>query len=79
MAQIATTSDKKNEDRELGRDIQVLRDAHNISEKILELEGRTDDPAGLSTTSTKVYLWYRADTNQLCAYNNGATKRVNLV
>lgn len=78
MAQIATTYDKGGEDKELAKDIQVLKNAHNLSEKILELEYRTSDPTGLSTITGKVYLWYRGDTNQLSAYVNGSTKRVTL-
>ena len=78
MAQIATTYDNGGEDKELAKDIQVLKNAHNLSEKILELEYRTSDPTGLATTNGKVYLWYRGDTNQLSAYVNGSTKRVTL-
>lgn len=78
MAQIATYYDKQGDDRELAKDIQNLKNAHNLSEKILELEYRTSDPTGLSTTTGKVFLWYRGDTNQLSAYVNGSTKRVTL-
>ena len=78
MTQIATNYDTKGEDKLLREDIKKLRDAHNLSEKLIEIDGRTSDPVGLPTTSVKVYLFYRTDTNQLSAYVNGSFKRVTL-
>lgn len=79
MAQISTDYSQGGEDKKLSQDIRTLRDAHNLSEKILELESRTSDPTGLPTTSAKAYFWFRSDTNELKVYNNGATKAVTLV
>lgn len=76
MAQIATDYSQNGEDKKLRTDIKTLRDAHNLSEKILELESRTSDPSGLPTTSAKAYFWFRSDTDQLKVYNNGVTKSI---
>jgi len=75
MAQIATTYDKGGEDKELAKDIQALKNAHNLSEKILELENRTDDPS-VSPSSGKSYIWYRADIDKVSVNNNGSIIRI---
>lgn len=75
---ISTLYDKHSDERSLLNDIKTIRDALNGIQSIMELDGRTSDPSGFPTTTAKVYLWFRTDTNELKAYVNGATKAVTL-
>lgn len=75
---VATTYDKQGSEKILRDDIKNLREAVNGIQSIMELEGRTSDPTGFETTTTKVWIWYRTDTNELKAYVNGAVKLVAL-
>lgn len=78
MGLVETRYDKIGNDEALRSDIRNLRNAINAKINLLELDARTSDPTGLPTTTSKVYLWYRTDTNKLSAYVNGSVKTVTL-
>ena len=67
----------RGEDRNLRQDLKNLRDAHNQSEVLLELESKTADPS-VTASSDKVYVWYRSDLNEIRANNNGTVYKVAL-
>lgn len=77
MPRVETHYDKDGEDQGLRFDVKKLKDAINSLQTVIDIDARTSDPA-LPTTTAKVFLWYRTDTNKLCAYVNGAVKTVTL-
>ena len=80
MGKITTKYQIIGDDDVLKQDILALKNAHNRSEEILQLDTRTDDPSGLPTTTDKVYIWFRSNTSpqQVRFLYNGTTYKLEL-
>lgn len=76
MAKIHLDSKTSNEDQALRRDFFKLEQAINLSQDILNLESRSEDPTALGNTDGKIQIWYRSDLQQIRFNDNGTTYKL---